>query len=63
MILCELDDWKGTTNFTATIMDIFDILLRKELFIYYHIVIYLYLQHLFVMERENAWMMSTVTMP
>ncbi|XP_060172138.1 uncharacterized protein LOC132603213 [Lycium barbarum] len=58
----KLGDWKGMTNFTATTMDIFDIVLGQEFFTHCHAMIDPYLQRLLVMEQEGACMMPTVTM-
>ncbi|XP_060182516.1 uncharacterized protein LOC132612214 [Lycium barbarum] len=59
----KLGNWKGTTNFTATTMDIFDIILGQEFFRHCHVMIDPYLQRLLVLEREGACIAPTVTMP
>lgn len=59
----KLDNWKGTKNFTATTMDIFDIVLRHEFFIQYHTSMDPFLQHLMVLELEGSCMVPTMTMP
>lgn len=55
-----LGKFQGKTNFTAALLDIFDIILWKEFFRRYHTMIDPYLQRLMVMEWEGSCMVPLI---
>ncbi|KAH0714291.1 hypothetical protein KY284_007196 [Solanum tuberosum] len=58
-----LGEWQGNTNFTVAPLDLFDIILRQELFQQCHAVIDPYLQRLLVMEQGRSCMVPLVKVP